>query len=410
MRRPQTKHLLTGATVIALMLVSVPATSVSTSLSATPLLAPATAAADLNAGAKAVERGQYGEAVERLSRAIESRTLNGEALALAYHHRGIARQKLGFDGMAVLDYTLAIEQNALPKDVLARAYYNRGLAISEGGDKIGAESDYTRAIELAPDYAAAYHNRANLERARQDYPTAIRDYTVAISHLDGKNRKLPLMGRALSQQKSGNVASATADIDQVLAIDPNYAPALAKRQELASVPVTDDIVTGSIAPGVGGLEPAHGSVIKTSSEGGWETKAVRYDNDGRSRSPAASDDTALETASLRDIDMVPAPTERGAAVASAAARGPALTQEGGRYKMQLGAFRAADIAAQAWDQISKRNGTLVATLDHSIEEADLGERGIYYRLQAGSFQTASDAKSGCAAFEASKIDCIVVAR
>src|SRR5690606_13766869 len=110
---------------VALMLVSAPATPVSTSRGAAPVLPPATATMDLEAGAKAVEGRQYDVAVQRLTRAIDSGTLEGEALALAYHHRGIARQKLGFDGMAVLDYTLAIEQNALPKDVLARAYYNR---------------------------------------------------------------------------------------------------------------------------------------------------------------------------------------------------------------------------------------------------------------------------------------------
>jgi hypothetical protein len=87
-----------------------------------------------------------------------------------------------------------------------------------------------------------------------------------------------------------------------------------------------------------------------------------------------------------------------------------VAQASGRYKLQLGAFRAADIAAKAWDEISRRNATLVATLDHSIEEADLGPRGTFYRLQAGSYETAADARSSCAAFVASKIDCIVVAR
>jgi tetratricopeptide (TPR) repeat protein len=406
MRRPKTKHLLTGATIIALMLVSVPATSVSTSPSATPDLPPATAAMDLEAGARAVESRRYDIAVQRLTRAIDSGALSGEALALAYHHRGIARQKLGFDGMAVLDYTIAIEQNALPKDVLARAYYNRGLAISNSGDKVGAERDYTRAIELAPGYAAAYHNRANLERLRADYPTAIRDYSVAIDHLDGDKRKLPLMGRALSQEKVGNVAAAKADIDQVLALDPGFAPALAKRRELALL-ATDGMATGSIAAN-SGIQPGEGRIVKVSSEGGWQTKTTRFDVPDRS---PARDDKSIETSSLREIDMVPAPVEPGAtpAVTVATARSP-QPGGGGRYKVQLGAFRAPNIAAKAWDEISSRHETLVASLDHTIEEADLGARGIYYRLQAGSFETLADAKTRCAAFAANRIDCIVVTR
>jgi tetratricopeptide (TPR) repeat protein len=407
MRRPLNKYLLTGAAVVALMLVSVPATSVSTS--ATPSLPPATAAMDLDAGAKAVGNSQYEVAIQRLTRAIESHALNGEALALAYHHRGIARQKLGFDGMAVLDYTLAIEQDALPKEVLARAYYNRGLAIADAGDRIGAEGDYTKAIELAPNYAAAYHNRANLESARADYPTAIRDYTVAISHLDGVNSKLPLMGRAIALEKSGDAALAVADIDRVLEIDPNFAPALDKRRELASL-AQDNMSTGSVSSRLQS-RTADGRVVKMSSEDGWQTKVTRYAEAGAS---ASANDT-LETASLRDIDMVPAPTRQDPdAVATAAPKAEVasqpVTQASGRYRLQLGAFRAADIAAKAWNEISQRNATLVAPLDHFIEEADLGPRGTFYRLQAGSYETAASAKSGCTAFEASKIDCIVVAR
>lgn len=413
MSRPLTKHFLTGAAFIALMLVSAPATPVSKLRNAVPALPSATATTDLDAGAKAVESQQYDVAVQRLTRAIESHRLDSEALALAYHHRGIARQKLGFDGMAVLDYTLAIEQNALPKDVLARAYYNRGLAISEGGDRISAERDYTRAIELVPNYAAAYHNRANLERARADYPTSIRDYTVAISYLKESDRKLPLMGRALSQEKSGNVGSAMADLDQVLALDPAYAPALAKRSELASL--ANDMPTGSIAPvrvREPALQPGNGRVVKTSSQGGWETTAVRYDAAG---APPV-DDKDLETSSLRDIDMVPAPTIRQTTVAVAVPQATVPIAQADpkaaawRYRLQLGAFRAHDQAESAWGDIAKRNGSLIASLDHSIQQADLGERGTYYRLQAGFFETAADAKSSCAAFEASRIDCIVVAR
>src|SRR3546814_1469731 len=87
------KHCLRVAAVTALLLLPVPATSVTNAPSATPDLPPATAAMDLDAGATAVEHHKYGLAVKRLTRAIESEALSGEALALAYHHRGIAQQK-----------------------------------------------------------------------------------------------------------------------------------------------------------------------------------------------------------------------------------------------------------------------------------------------------------------------------
>jgi tetratricopeptide (TPR) repeat protein len=415
MRRRTIRHWLAGAAVVALSLVSVSATSVPPELTALP----AGAAASLDAGTNAISRGSYEEAVHRLTFAIDSGSLSGEALALAYHHRGIANQKLGQTGSAIFDYTNAIKLNALPKGALARAYYNRGLAVSMSGDRVGAERDYSEAIDLAPDYAAAYHNRANLERERADYPTAIRDYSAALAHLEGEKRKLPLYGRALAYEKSGDAAAAVADLQQALAIDPGYQPA---RMHLAALAPDasrmaenasdDDIVTGSIAPGGGRFEVG-------ANGGGWRTMAVRFgDNSLLDPSPKSAPAAPLQTASLRPIDMVPAPVADDAtpaAVQTAAvdAKAPVArpsASSSGHYRLQLGAFRAPDVAAKAWDSISRKHGDLVTSLDHSVEMADLGPKGTYYRLQAGAFETASDAKSQCAALAASRVDCIVVAR
>tara|TARA_R110000868_G_scaffold293209_2_gene553711 strand:- start:13437 stop:14732 length:1296 start_codon:yes stop_codon:yes gene_type:complete len=425
------RQILKGSAVAVLMLMPVPATSVMNGQT-TPELPVATPATDLSAGAVAVETHQYDTAVQRLTRAIDSNMLNNEALALAYHHRGIARQKLGYGGLAISDYSKALEIDALPRNVQSRAYYNRALAKAQSGDTVGAELDYSHAIEFAPKYAAAYHNRANLERARQDYPTAIRDYSIAISQIGGPDRKLPLMGRALAHEKTGNIAAAASDLDAVLAIDPTYAAAARMRRDLAALPAAniyasaasdDNLETGSIVT-TSSVAPRHGEVISRSNQNGWQTKTVRY-------AAATQSNAELETGSLRDIDMVPAPNQKMASIEPAVRNEPVVTKTApapavrsasnapatiagpaasGRYKVQLGAFRAPELASQAWRQISSQNPPLVGSLAHTIEQADLGERGIYYRLQAGSFETADAAKASCASFAANKIDCIVVAR
>ncbi len=46
--------------------------------------------------------------------------------------------------------------------------------------------------------------------------------------------------------------------------------------------------------------------------------------------------------------------------------------------------------------------------DEARERADLGERGIFYRLQAGAFGQIAEAKSACRALEKRKIACFVV--
>ncbi|MDO8287728.1 MAG: SPOR domain-containing protein [Parvibaculum sp.] len=428
MRGSEYRQMLKGVAVAALMLLPVPATSVTNAPSATPELPPATAASDLSAGATAVEKRQYDLAIKHLSRAIDSGTLSEDAQALALHHRGIAQQKLGFDGLAIFDYTKALELNALPRDVTARAYYNRGLAKTQGGDLIGAELDYSHAIEFNPFYAAAYHNRANLERERHDYPTAIRDYSVALANLQGRDRALPLMGRAISHRKAGDIASASSDLDQIIAIDPTYVAATRMRRELAAIPAPPSTAFNASADALetASIAPRHGEVISKSNQGGWQTSTVRYNKLTQQVSAEHSNDD-LVTGALRDIDMVPAPgsaapvtgvatqTEqpidpKPTQIAALTPPEPIINKATGRYKVQLGAFRAPELATQAWNQISRRNTQLVEALDHSIEEADLGARGTYFRLQAGSFETVEAAKSRCSDFVAQKIDCIVVAR
>lgn len=426
------RKLMTGAALSALLLLTVPAISVTNAPSATPELPPSTAATDLKIGAEAVESHNYDLAARRLTRAIESGVLTNEALALAYHHRGISRQKMGFDGLAISDYDQAVRLGALESDVLARVYYNRALAKGNSGDRLGAELDYSHAIENAPKYAAAYHNRANLERERQDYPTAIRDYSVAAEILQGDDRKLPLMGRAISHKKTGNLALANNDLDEVLQIDPRFTPAVQMRRQIAAItPNTqmasnDALITGSVTKSKSSLSvsPHHGEVLSHSTKDGWTTKTVKLADEVASDIAARiqQENDALETASLRAIDMVPAPGQANAAslptepaqpvrMAAADPISPIpQSRADGAYKIQLGAFREPELASQAWREIIRKHSQLIGSMSHSIEEADLGAKGTYFRLQAGAFETAETARSRCSDFQARKIDCIVVSR
>ena len=51
----------------------------------------------------------------------------------------------------------------------------------------------------------------------------------------------------------------------------------------------------------------------------------------------------------------------------------------------------------------------LAALPHNVEKADLGkDKGIYYRLQAGSFTDKKDAASLCGSLQKRAIECMVV--
>lgn len=224
----------------------------------------AAAIASLNAGTAAIQAGRALEAIDYFNAAIEANALTAEGAALAYHHRGIAHQKLGLAGHAVADYTNAIWQGGLPDVVLPRSYYNRAVAYAAMGQQDRAEKDYDKAIELAPDYAAAYHNRGNLRRHLGNHTASIEDYTRALQLGMGGQEHLTFFARALSYNALGNRSSSLDDAARALELKPDFDTArkalaewggaattnvaAAAPQQRAPIAITpsDPIVTASI--------------------------------------------------------------------------------------------------------------------------------------------------------------------
>ncbi len=114
-------------------------------------------------------------------------------------------------------------------------------------------------------------------------------------------------------------------------------------------------------------------------------------------------------------DIVPPPAE----TAQTSQQAPQQTAEktpaqpavaAGSHLLQLGAFRSEDAAANGWQRLAARYPQLFAGLDPDIERADLGERGVFYRLRGGPFDGRDSAERACQSLKASGEACIVVAR
>lgn len=73
---------------------------------------------------------------------------------------------------------------------------------------------------------------------------------------------------------------------------------------------------------------------------------------------------------------------------------------GGGWYAQVAAVSSNDAAEAAWKDIQKKVSVL-KTLEHRIQKADLGAKGIYYRVQAGPLSEAR-AREICAAVTAQK--------
>jgi hypothetical protein len=75
----------------------------------------------------------------------------------------------------------------------------------------------------------------------------------------------------------------------------------------------------------------------------------------------------------------------------------------GVYAVQLAAARSEDVAAREWARLAQQHATLLASAPHEIVRVEIAERGTFYRLRAGNFDTSSEA-------QVPGQDCLVVKR
>jgi hypothetical protein len=80
----------------------------------------------------------------------------------------------------------------------------------------------------------------------------------------------------------------------------------------------------------------------------------------------------------------------------------------GGYLVQIAAFREQTAAERAWNAAMSSHGDIFAGARQDIQRADLGARGVFYRLRVAAFPTRSAASEFCGALKQAGRDCIVV--
>jgi cell division septation protein DedD len=73
-------------------------------------------------------------------------------------------------------------------------------------------------------------------------------------------------------------------------------------------------------------------------------------------------------------------------------------------------MRDAPSAVAAWQKLKQQHAQVLGGLSPTFERADLGDKGVYHRVQAGPFADRAAAAAACAALKAAKQDCVVVVR
>lgn len=84
----------------------------------------------------------------------------------------------------------------------------------------------------------------------------------------------------------------------------------------------------------------------------------------------------------------------------------------GVARVQIAAMTSRDSAVDYWTKLRKSYPALFSNLDYFISEANLGVKGVFYRLQIGNFKSQVAAEEFCHKFISqagkSKADCIIV--
>lgn len=87
---------------------------------------------------------------------------------------------------------------------------------------------------------------------------------------------------------------------------------------------------------------------------------------------------------------------------------PEKAARAGSYRVQLASFRTSKAANDAWSKLRKSNISLLRDLTAHVTRVELGQKGTFYRLQAGSFAQEARARSICTELKARQVDCLVV--
>jgi tetratricopeptide (TPR) repeat protein len=384
--------------------------------------------ADADAGITRLTAGDPETAVALFTRAIQSKELSPESLALTYYHRGMAFYREGQAGRAILDYATALWNEDLPREFRPRTLNNRGLAFEAISDFESALTDYSLAIKMNPNYAEAFANRGNVHRRFNRFDLAIIDYDSALRN-GHAHPQFVFAWQGMALEAQGKRREAMDAFRRALAIDPNFALAKSRlnkledtqqmsnvlqRRKVAKGPVVPFVL--SAAPGVSPVAAAEGNVQLTpwtppppSTDLALQTPAAQpatpvrnpvslrpaFDDQPKQVAPTtpiiSSAAQAQPVAAAAPVRPSPKPSkprivtvepQREASSVPASATG-----EGGSdvaFAIQLGSFKSRDTAEAGWTKALKVAGELLNGLSHVIETVPASD-GVVYRLFAEAF-------------------------
>ncbi len=381
-------------------------------------------------GLKALQGGHYAEAVELYESAIGSAQLAPESLANAFLNKALAEQYLGQNDGAIRDYTAALELDAMAPKLRATALYNRGLSHNKLRQLPLSIEDYTAALVLDPELSHAYYSRGNALRESGQLLFALSDFERAIRYGHPDPARVHY-ATALAYESLRRPQEAKQALEQAVAINPNHSEARRKLGAIRAAtgqPGADPLITGSVSGIVETVlhkpplpsavaptpvllnapSPAAPSAVASliaklqdrlpeevlqaevaAVNAGPETPAQPEDVQTRTDTVAPAVEPEVVVATLQ----TPTPE-------------PAVALETAGWSVQLASASSEDGAWSTWAKMQKRYKVL-RDVTPVVVQADLGTKGIFYRIRLTGFGDQVSAKKSCSSFKKSGVACFV---
>lgn len=137
--------------------------------------------------------------------------------------------------------------------------------------------------------------------------------------------------------------------------------------------------------------------VADSNEAPQETEELTAESD-REAEPSeeeGAEETEPETEEMAPEEAAaPEPADSSQAVAEA-------------FRIQLAAVRSTEAAEAEWQRLQGKHEALLGSLTLNIERADLGDQGVYYRIQAGPLSDKQAAETLCEDLKSRDQACLV---
>jgi len=390
----------------------------------------------INRGYAYQQAGDHSRAVDDYTAALRVDAMSGRLRATALYNRGLSQQKLKHPVLAIEDFTSALFLD--PE--FSHAYYLRGNVLRESGQLLFALSDYEKALRFKhPQPHLVYYGEGLAFEQLHRMPEAQAALNKAVAtnpNFEPARTKLAALGAlpavadAAVQPDAGLItASITTSPEQVVRKDtlpdavkpPMQLVGDLPVQMVKAVPVKpvkeiSDRIPPEDGPQIASAEPTQ-DAEPVNSGYTIQADAIPQPNEAKPAKKVVEtkpvESKPVESKPVEQIVAVEALPEPAADTASTteeqaeaepAAQNSDVQLTG--WSVQLSSARDEKLAWGTWDKLKARHKTLNA-MKPVVVRADLGKKGVYYRLRLGGFDSQSDAQSACGKLKSRGVSCFV---